>query len=456
MTLVGADALALTAGLFATYWFRFRSGLLPVPFGIPSVDYYVVSLAVVIPVGLVVIRSAGLYRPHRRAAFLRDFVDGARAMALTCVLLAAIAFFYREFSFSRTLLVGFGIGSSLFFVALRRLAGLGHRVLRGHGIGIQRVGIVGGGEMAAGLAHKIESRPGTGLEVVATLEGPEWSDEEGPSADRARRPGRMRSFARAHRLDRVIVTDPDLSHDERLDLVEECHGDGIRCDFVPDLFEVMLGRIRVEEIDGVPLVGSRLYPLDRFDRLKKRTLDLVLSSVALVVLSPLLGLIVIAIRMGSKGPVFFRQPRLGRDGREFEIIKFRSMRVEAEEATGPVWAHRGDDRTTRVGQILRRSSFDELPQLWNVLKGEMSLVGPRPERRFFVDRFRRRIPRYLERHGVKSGLTGWAQVNGLRGDTSIEERTRFDIWYVENWSLELDVKILLLTCFRFLFQEDAY
>jgi exopolysaccharide biosynthesis polyprenyl glycosylphosphotransferase len=218
----------------------------------------------------------------------------------------------------------------------------------------------------------------------------------------------------------------------------------------------MLGRIRVEEIDGVPLVGSRLYPLDRFDRLKKRTLDLVLSSVALVVLSPLLGLIVIAIRMGSKGPVFFRQPRLGRDGREFEIIKFRSMRVEAEEATGPVWAHRGDDRTTRVGQILRRSSFDELPQLWNVLKGEMSLVGPRPERRFFVDRFRRRIPRYLERHGVKSGLTGWAQVNGLRGDTSIEERTRFDIWYVENWSLELDVKILLLTCFRFLFQEDAY
>jgi exopolysaccharide biosynthesis polyprenyl glycosylphosphotransferase len=252
------------------------------------------------------------------------------------------------------------------------------------------------------------------------------------------------------------VTDPDLTYDERLDLVEACHGDGIRCDFVPDLFEVMLGRIRVEEIDGVPLVGVRLHPLDRIDRIKKRTLDILASAAGLVVLSPLLGLLAAVVKLDSAGPVIYRQRRLGRDGREFDLLKFRSMPVAAEGDTGPVWTTREDVRATRIGRVLRRTSLDELPQLWNVLKGEMSLVGPRPERRFFVDQFRRDVPRYLERQGVKSGITGWAQANGLRGDTSVEERTRYDIWYVENWSLGLDLKILVLTLFRFLFQEEAY
>jgi exopolysaccharide biosynthesis polyprenyl glycosylphosphotransferase len=321
---------------------------------------------------------------------------------------------------------------------------------------VSRVAIVGGGEMAARLRAKIASRPGSGLAVVATLDGDEWRDgPSGPSAA-SLRPGRVRSFARAHRADRVLVTDPGLTYDERLDLVEACHGSGIRCDFVPDLFESMFGRVRVEEIDGVPLVGVRLHPLDRFDRLRKRTLDVAGAAVGLCLFAPLFAAVAAAIRIESKGPVLFRQARLGRDGREFMMLKFRSMAVSAEGETGPVRAKRGDARVTRLGRILRRTSLDELPQLWNVLKGEMSLVGPRPEREFFVDRFRRDIPRYLERHGVKSGITGWAQLHGLRGDTSIEDRTRYDIWYVENWSLSLDLKILALTLLRFLFHEEAY
>ncbi|NNE43262.1 MAG: exopolysaccharide biosynthesis polyprenyl glycosylphosphotransferase, partial [Gemmatimonadetes bacterium] len=197
-------------------------------------------------------------------------------------------------------------------------------------------------------------------------------------------------------------------------------------------------------------------PLGRWDRVKKRILDVTVSATALVVLAPLFAFLALLVRLDSPGPVIFRQPRLGRDGREFRILKFRSMPVDAEGGTGPVRANREDARPTRVGRILRRTSLDELPQLWNVLKGEMSLVGPRPEREHFVDEFQESIPRYLERHGVKSGLTGWAQVNGLRGDTSIEDRTRYDIWYVEHWSVRLDVKILVLTFFRFLFQEEAY
>jgi exopolysaccharide biosynthesis polyprenyl glycosylphosphotransferase len=453
-TVVVADVAALAGGLFLTYWLRFR--LFPAPLGVPTLASYVAALAVVVPLGVAVFRSHGLYHPRRPATFLRDLGPVTRATAMTCVLLAAVAFFYREFSFSRTMLLGYGFVLAGLAIAFRRVAAAGHRALRRRGIGVQRVAIVGGGEMAERLGSKIRSRPGSGLAVVAALEGDDWDDPESGPSLRALRPGRVRAFAKANRVDRVLVTDPDLTYDERLDLVEACHGDGIRCDFVPDLFEVMLGRIRVEEIDGVPLVGVRLHPLDRIDRIKKRTLDILASAAGLVVLSPLLGLLAAVVKLDSAGPVIYRQRRLGRDGREFDLLKFRSMPVAAEGDTGPVWTTREDVRATRIGRVLRRTSLDELPQLWNVLKGEMSLVGPRPERRFFVDQFRRDVPRYLERQGVKSGITGWAQANGLRGDTSVEERTRYDIWYVENWSLGLDLKILVLTLFRFLFQEEAY
>jgi exopolysaccharide biosynthesis polyprenyl glycosylphosphotransferase len=330
-----------------------------------------------------------------------------------------------------------------------------HRALRRRGIGVQRVALAGG-EVADRLAKQIAGRPGSGLEVVARLTGDEWSELEAPGADPSTRARRVRALIRAYRVDRLIVTDLSLSHDARLELVETCHQQGCRCDFVPQLFEVMAGRVRVEEIDGLPLVGVTLHPLGRVERIQKRTLDVVVAASSLVVFSPILALIALAVKLDSHGPVLFRQRRLGRDGREFDILKFRSMPVAAEQDTGPVRATRADPRPGRVGRVLRRSSLDEVPQLWNVLKGEMSLVGPRPERPVFVDEFRYSVPRYLERHGVKSGITGWAQVHGLRGDTSIEERTRYDLWYVEHWSLSLDVKILALTALRFLFQEEAY
>jgi exopolysaccharide biosynthesis polyprenyl glycosylphosphotransferase len=453
--LVAADILALGAAMFGTYWVRFLSGWFPAPLGVPEPAFYAASLAVVVPVGVAVVASCGLYDPRRRAGAGQDLLRGGRAALTLGVLLAAIAFFYRDFSFSRTFLVGFAGSFWVILMTLRRAAGRVHRALRERGVGVQRVGLVGGGELARRIADTIRLRPGSGLKVVGELEGEEWEPRDRPEAW-SRRAGRVRAFARANRLDRVIVTDPELSHDERLDLVEACHAAGIRCAFVPDLFEVMLGRVQVEELDGIPLVGARLHPLGRWQRFRKRILDVILSGAALLVLSPLLGLIALVVRLDSPGPALFRQRRLGRDGREFEILKFRSMLPDAEVGTGPVRARRKDDRPTRIGRILRRTSLDELPQFWNVLKGEMSLVGPRPERGHFVEEFRSRIPRYLERHGVKSGLTGWAQVNGLRGDTSIEERTRYDIWYVENWSVRLDLKILVLTAVRFLFQDEAY
>jgi len=456
--LVVADALALSGAVLLTWWIRFGSGLIPAPLGRPDLAPYLISLAIVVPLGLAVFQEAGLYRRHRPASFARDLLGGVRASLLLGVLLAAVAFFYRDFSFSRAFLLMYVAALGPVAALTRRGARAVQGAMRDRGVGVERVGIAGDGEVGKRLADKIGARPGSGLTVVGRLCGPEWTPvEDGEALDLAAlRPLRVRSFLRSHGIDRLIVADPELSHDDRLDLVEACHGAGARCEFVPDLFEVMTGRLRVEEIDGIPLVGSRLHPLGRVDRFKKRTLDIAGAAAGLLALSPLLAVIAIVVKLGSRGPVFYRQPRLGRDGREFDIFKFRSMPTDAETGTGPVRATKGDSRPTRVGRLLRRTSLDELPQLWNVLRGEMSLVGPRPERRIFVEEFRQQIPRYLERHGVKSGITGWAQVNGLRGDTSIEDRTRYDIWYGENWSAGLDLKILVLTVFRFLGQQEAY
>jgi exopolysaccharide biosynthesis polyprenyl glycosylphosphotransferase len=456
VALVAADALALALGPVAAYVLRFRVGLLPVPLGTPPLGPYVAALPLVIGLGLFVFQQIGLYHRRRVGGLLRDVLQGAKGVALLSVLLAAIAFFYRDFSFSRTFLVLNATATGILFVAGRQGAAAVHRALRARDIGVERVAIAGEGEVADRLATRIAAGAGSGMRLVARLTADDWADPAAESGALALRPLRVRSLLRTNRLDRLIIADASLSSDERLELVEICQGEGARCDFVPDLFEVMLGRARLDEIGGVPLVGSRLHPLGRIDRVQKRTLDIVGSALGLVVLSPLLAFTALLVKLDSRGGALYRQRRLGRDGREFDLWKFRSMPIGAETGSGPVRNTKGDTRATRLGRVLRRTSVDELPQLWNVLRGEMSLVGPRPERPFFVESFRERIPRYLERHGVKSGLTGWAQVNGLRGDSSIEDRTRFDIWYVENWTLALDLKILLLTALRFLFQEEAY
>lgn len=452
-SLVLADLLALAGGVALTWWVRFGSGWLPSPLGTPPFAPYLATVPVVVLLGLAVFQDAGLYRRHRRSNFPSDFTGAVRATLRFAILLAAIGFFYRDFSFSRAFLAIYALSLPGLVAVARRGARSFQRALRDRGIGVERVGIVGDGPLGDRLSEKMTTRTGAGIVVAGRLSAVDLADE---ATGDALRPLRVRSFVRTHRIDRVVVVDPTLGHDARLDLVETCHEAGARCEFVSDLFEVMTGRVHVEQIDGIPLVGSRLHPLGRIDRIKKRTLDLVGSSVGLLLLSPLFVFLAALVRLDSKGPALYRQPRLGRDGREFDIVKFRSMPIDAEAKAGPVRTTKRDSRATRVGRILRRTSLDELPQLWNVWRGEMSLVGPRPERRVFVEQFRQDIPRYLERHGVKSGITGWAQAHGLRGDTSIEERTRYDIWYVENWSLGLDLKILFLTLFRFLSQEDAY
>ena len=303
--------------------------------------------------------------------------------------------------------------------------------------------LVGGGRLAGEIRRRIDQRPDFGYAIVGAIAEGESPVPQGiPSLGSLEEVGEI---CRTHEITRVFIALPESRRHLTVEVLRACENLPIEFEIVPDLFSQIGERVRLTDMDGIPLLGVKAFPLQAWGRFVKRAFDIVLSLLLLILLIPLFSILALGIRLESRGPVFYRQRRIGRDGRVFMIAKFRSMVTGAERQTGPVWASDGDPRQTRVGSFLRRTSLDELPQLWNVLKGEMSLVGPRPERPHFAERFQKVVPRYYDRHRVKSGMTGWAQVHGLRGNTSIEERTRYDVFYVENWSLLFDVKILLLT-----------
>jgi Undecaprenyl-phosphate glucose phosphotransferase len=316
------------------------------------------------------------------------------------------------------------------------------------GIGLKRILIAGAGDLGRVVADKIlehrelgyqiagfiDDRPGDhighrGLPLLGTL------DQAGEIAVR-------------ERIDHLYVALPLDEHVKMLQVVEAASRECIDIKVVPDLLQFIALRARLEELDGVPIISLNDVPLQGFNTVLKRTLDVVISGGSLLIAAIPMGLIALAVRLGSTGPIVYKQERMGLDGRGFTVWKFRSMFVGAERNTGPVWADDDDPRCTPIGRVLRRFDLDELPQLWNVLKGEMSLVGPRPERPYFVEQFKHLVPQYMLRHKVKAGITGWAQINGWRGNTSIEKRIEYDLYYIENWSVSLDIKILWLTLVR--------
>jgi exopolysaccharide biosynthesis polyprenyl glycosylphosphotransferase len=246
----------------------------------------------------------------------------------------------------------------------------------------------------------------------------------------------------------------DIPHEQKSDIILRCEREMVDFRLVPDLFEVLTSNVAVVGIDGVPLMGLRPLPLDSaWNRFLKRVFDVAGSLIGLVLAAPIIAVASVFIKGGSRGPVFYRQVRCGEDGKEFVLYKLRTMKVDAERQTGPVMALEDDPRKTPIGRFLRKYNLDELPQLYNVIKGDMSLVGPRPERPYFIEQFKYSIPRYMSRHHIKCGITGWAQVHGLIQATPLEERIKYDIYYMENWSLLLDLRIILMTV---LTTKDGY
>ena len=450
--LLAGDLVALIAAAVATYALRFTSGLFPTPLGVPAFRVYLIAGAASALVCLTVFYQRGHYAARRRGDLRRDLGELAGGLALSLALLLSFLFFWRGFSFSRSYVLTYALLAFLLLVLLRRLLRLAQGMAFARGHGVLNLAILGASPMAAPVWRLFAAHPGYGLRPLGFI-----ADGEAPptglpllgeSVD-------LEALVARHELDTVVVTLPFSRYDRFVELASRLSALNVNSFLVPDLVGLLTTRLHHLEIEGLPFLAFRHLPLSGLGRVLKRSLDLTVAGLALLLLSPLLALIALVVLIDDGRPILYAQVRLGRDGRRFAIRKFRTMRRDAEPA-GAAWSRPDDARRTRLGGWLRASSQDELPQLWNVLTGAMSLVGPRPERPEFVEDFARSIPRYFERHRVRSGITGWAQVNGLRGDTPIEERTRYDLFYVENWSLAFDLKILWLTLRAVLSRKNAY
>jgi Undecaprenyl-phosphate glucose phosphotransferase len=308
------------------------------------------------------------------------------------------------------------------------------------------------------LLQKMRQNPKLGYQVVGVING--GKDDRWLTGNDVPVLGSLVDipfFIEGQKVDEVIIGMPESSQQELVNIISMCEREKVGIRVFPDVFQFMASEVTIGDLGGLPLLTIRDVALQGWKLTVKRIMDVIISAIGLVLCSPFLLLTAILIKLDSPGPVFYTQERMGLDARPFRIIKFRSMRVDAEKA-GPGWTTPDDPRKTKLGAFIRRFNIDELPQLVNVLVGDMSLVGPRPERPVYVEQFRQIIPRYMDRHREKAGLTGWAQVNGMRGDTSIVERTKYDLWYIENWSIGLDLNILIRTVLQTIFgtNRNAY
>jgi exopolysaccharide biosynthesis polyprenyl glycosylphosphotransferase len=458
ITLILTDAVMITCAFLIAYGIRWESAKLDPNIKLASLGDYLGLLGVqVIAIGVVMF-WARLYHQARAVSRVDEFyaVFGAVSIGMMMsVAISTLLFKNLEFDFPRTLII-YSWLLTIVLVMIGRL--VYHAVqwrLQARGMGRDKTLIVGTGDTGKLVLEKVKGSPHLGYEVLGFVHRNGETEPDNVlgvpvlgNADDLR-------LIDERQIDEVIIALPEASDEEMLALISKCSKASLSIKVFPDVFQIIATQVTIDDLGGLPLLSVRDVRQHGWRLTVKRLMDVTLSAIGLVVISPLLFITAILIKLESPGPAFYVQERMGLDAKPFKMIKLRSMRQDAE-ANGPGWTVENDPRRTQLGTFIRRTNIDELPQFINVLVGDMSLVGPRPERPVYVEQFRRTIPRYMERHKEKAGLTGWAQVNGLRGDTSISDRTKYDLWYIENWSLLLDVKILIRTALRMFTDKNAY
>jgi exopolysaccharide biosynthesis polyprenyl glycosylphosphotransferase len=459
LLLVANDQIMVALAFYLAYWFR-QVIAVPPPVNIAPFRDYLGMLAIQMLAMFILYFFSRLYDVQRSMPRLDEFYRIFAATSIgTVITIALTTFLFKnstlELDFPRVMVIYAWLLTVVLVTLSRSLLVIVRNWLRRRGMWTDRLLIVGTGDVGRMILQKIRQMPRLGYRVVGFVDGESSLTQEIMGVPVLGGIDDIPDLIQEHEIEEVIIGRPELSHQELLAIISRCERGQVGIKIFPDLFQIIATELSIGDLGGLPLLSVRDVALRGWKLTLKRAVDLVGSAAALIVLSPVLMLVSVAIKLDSAGPVFYAQERMGLDAKPFWCLKFRSMRIDAEEQ-GPGWTTEDDPRVTRLGRMIRRFSIDELPQLINVLVGEMSLVGPRPERPIYVEQFRRSIPRYMDRHREKAGMTGWAQVNGLRGDTSIAERTKYDLWYIENWSLWLDFKIMLRTLFSVFADRHAY
>ncbi len=453
------DVAMVALAFYLAYLLRLTGTFLPAVNIAPFADY-IGMLAIQIVTMVIVYFFSRLYDMKRSMPRVDEFYRLFAATSIgTIVTIALTTILFKnstlELDFPRVMIIYAWLLTAVLVAAGRSVLVFVRDQLRKRGSLTDRLLIVGTGDVGRMILQKVRQMPRLGYHVVGFVDGDTAPGREIMGVPVLGGVDDIPDLIEAYGVEEVIIGRPELSHQEVLSIISRCERGQVGIKIFPDLFQIIATELSIGDLGGLPLLTVRDIALRGWKLTLKRGVDLVGSAVGLVLLSPFLVLIALLIKLDSPGPVFYAQERMGLDAKPFWCLKFRSMRIDAEK-DGPGWTTEDDPRVTRLGRFIRRFSIDELPQLINVFLGEMSLVGPRPERPIYVEQFRRSIPRYMDRHREKAGLTGWAQVNGLRGDTSIAERTKYDLWYIENWSLWLDFQIMIRTIFGMFGDRHAY
>ena len=451
LSLVLIDILVITLSLCCSFWLRFKTTLFgPIGGHLGYQSYIIFLILAVIPTYMLLYFALGLYKPRR--TYKNIFSEATQIIKVNIIaffVLVSILFIINQANFSRIMLFLLAIIATFLGIIERFIVRSFLKNIRQNNRNLKHILVVGDNELAFTFAHKINMNPYLGFVISGFLGRRE---HVGMEVGGNRIIGAFKDIDRIldeNSFDRVVLAIP-LKYYYRIDeLVESCERVGIKAEIIPDYIQYFPAQPSVDMIEDIPIINIRYVPLDdEFNKFLKYTSDYIISVIAIIVTSPIMILTAIAIKLTSRGPVIFKQERIGHNGNPFMMYKFRSMKVQDPNEEKSEWTTKDDPRKTRVGEFIRKTSIDELPQFFNVLKGDMSVVGPRPERPYFVNRFKESIPKYMVKHQVKPGLTGWAQIHGCRGDTSIKKRIEFDIEYVENWHMGLDLGIMIKTILK--------
>lgn len=455
--LVGSDVVMTSSSWLLAYYVRFQTNIIPITKGVPAFETYWKLLTPILVMWFVIFHISGLYRPRRGSSQAEEFVSIFQAITVGAIMLITFNFFYHQYSYSRLVLLYFWGINILAIGTSRSLFRNLIDYARSKGYNLRHILIAGAGNLGQELTRKAHRYTELGLHVIGFVD-----DDPNKQGQLIEGTPVLGTLAHIQRIlqetgaQQLFIALPMTAHDKVLELIASVDQECVDVKFIPDLMQYMSLRVGVEELDGIPIVNLRETPIQGWNSVIKRGFDILFSLLFIFLGAPIMLLLATLIKLSSPGPVLYKQKRMGLDGHLFNMYKFRSMRADAEKRTGAVWAKKRDSRRTKLGSFMRASSLDEIPQFFNVLKGDMSLVGPRPERPPFVQKFREKIPQYMLRHKVKSGITGWAQINGWRGNTSIEKRIEYDLYYIQNWSMAFDLKILVLTIWKGMINKHAY